>query len=98
MWKSIFRWYMWNYNNLDEAGIFVSVSTDNNAENLYYIVKFMVSPYTMKDEAIINGHIISSVESFFNAAYLTKVRHGSKRYAQTYVNNFVIPLHICFVQ
>ena len=40
--------------------IFGVVSTDDNASDGYYIVKFVPGPYTMQDETIVAYHIISS--------------------------------------
>ena len=48
----------------------------------------------MKVETIIVGQIISHGERVVNVTYLTKLRHGSKWYTQTYGTEVVILLHI----
>ena len=48
----------------------------------------------MQVENIIEGHIIIHGERFVNVTYLTKLRHGSKWYTQTYGTEVVILLHI----
>ena len=51
----------------------------------------------MQVENIIDVHIISYVKMVGNAAYPIKLRHISKWYKQTYDTEFVIPLHIVFI-
>ena len=48
----------------------------------------------MQVETIIYGQLISHGERVINVTYLTKLRHGSKWYTQTYGTEVVILLHI----
>ena len=56
-----------NINTLDDAGNFGSVKTNVSYVNIYSLVKIYSSTYTMQDETITDGKIISSSERIFNA-------------------------------
>ena len=64
--------------------------------NIIYCTFF--STYTIQVETNIIGNIISSGERVMNSTYLTKLIHGSKRYAQTYRTEVDIQLRTIFHQ
>ena len=85
-------------NILVKTGTFGAVSTDGNYADGYYVYIYIYiytsSPHKMQVETIIDGQIISHGERVVNVTCLTKPRHGSKCYTQTYGTEVVILLHI----
>ena len=61
---------MQHYEYLSLFRNFGAVSTDVNAADGYYIVKFSSSPYTLKYGIIIVVQVISSVERLVDLSYL----------------------------
>ena len=76
------------------AGNFGDVSTYCISAYVYYIVKFVSSPYITQYENIIDGQIKNSSERFINETYLTKMGLRPKWYRQTYGNDVIITLCI----
>ena len=59
-----------NMASLVQAGMYVAINTDDTTTNGFYVIQFLSESYTLQNNTIINGQVISSGELVVKAQYL----------------------------
>ena len=63
-----------NMASLVQSGMYCAIITDDTTTNILYVIRFLSDAYTLKNNTIIDGQVISTGKLVVKAQYLCSVQ------------------------